>query len=60
LLDGASKNIDISAFRPSRFEEGQPIKGQFEYQNDYSRQPTLKRVRSGSLWYPVFLLRASN
>jgi hypothetical protein len=34
LLDGASKNIDISAFRPSRFEEGKPIKGEFEYQDD--------------------------
>lgn len=34
LLDGASKTVDISAFRPSRFQEGKPIKGEFEYQND--------------------------
>jgi sarcosine oxidase, subunit beta len=34
LLEGAGKSIDISAFRPSRFEEGKPIKGEFEYQND--------------------------
>src|SRR5882724_4345647 len=30
LLDGAGKTVDILAFRPSRFEEGKPIKAQFE------------------------------
>ena len=34
LLDGAGKTVDISAFRPSRFTEGQPIKAQFEYADD--------------------------
>jgi len=34
ILDGAGKTVDISAFRPSRFEEGQPIKAEFEYQDD--------------------------
>jgi sarcosine oxidase, subunit beta len=34
LLDGEGKTVDISAFRPSRFEEGQPIKAEFEYQNE--------------------------
>lgn len=31
LLDGRAMTIDISAFRPSRFAEGQPIRPQFEY-----------------------------
>lgn len=31
ILDGAGKTVDISAFRPSRFAEGQPIKAEFEY-----------------------------
>jgi sarcosine oxidase subunit beta len=34
LLDGSGKTTDISAFRPSRFAEGKPIKGQFEYKED--------------------------
>jgi len=34
LLDGQARTVDISAFRPSRFEEGQPIKAEFEYQNE--------------------------
>jgi len=34
LVDGAAKTIDISAFRPSRFAEGKPVKGQFEYKDD--------------------------
>jgi sarcosine oxidase subunit beta len=34
LLDGASKTVDISAFRPMRFAEGQPIKPEFEYKDD--------------------------
>ena len=34
LLDGAGKTVDISAFRPGRFAEGQPIKAEFEYADD--------------------------
>lgn len=34
LLDGHGKTVDISAFRPSRFAEGQPIKAEFEYKDD--------------------------
>ncbi len=34
LLDGKSKTVDISAFRPSRFAEGLPIKAKFEYVDD--------------------------
>ena len=34
LLDGASKTVDISAFRPNRFIEGKPIKAEFEYVDD--------------------------
>ncbi len=34
LLDGCGKTVDISAFRPSRFDEGQPIKWEFEYQDE--------------------------
>jgi sarcosine oxidase subunit beta len=34
VLDGAGKTVDISAFRPSRFAEGQPIKAQYEYVDD--------------------------
>jgi glycine/D-amino acid oxidase-like deaminating enzyme len=35
LLDGAGKTtLDISAFRPSRFAEGRPIRAEFEYVDD--------------------------
>jgi glycine/D-amino acid oxidase-like deaminating enzyme len=34
LLDGASKAVDISAFRPNRFIEGKPVKAEFEYVDD--------------------------
>jgi sarcosine oxidase subunit beta len=34
LLDGAGKTVDISAFRPSRFAEGKPIRAEFEYVDD--------------------------
>lgn len=34
VLDGKGKTVDISAFRPSRFAEGQPIKAQYEYVDD--------------------------
>lgn len=33
LLDGRGKTVDISAFRPSRFAEGQPINAEFEYKD---------------------------
>jgi sarcosine oxidase, subunit beta len=34
LLDGRSTTVDISAFCPSRFAKGKPIKAEFEYQDD--------------------------
>ena len=34
LLDGAGTTVDIFAFRPTRFAEGQPIKAEFEYADD--------------------------
>jgi sarcosine oxidase subunit beta len=34
LLDGGAKTVDIRPFRPSRFADGHPIKGQFEYRDD--------------------------
>jgi sarcosine oxidase subunit beta len=34
VLDGQGKTVDISAFRPSRFAEGQPIKAEYEYKDD--------------------------
>jgi sarcosine oxidase subunit beta len=34
LLDGRSKTVDISSFRPSRFAEGKPIRAEFEYVDD--------------------------
>jgi sarcosine oxidase subunit beta len=34
LLDGTGKTVDISAFRPGRFAEGQPIKAEYEYKDD--------------------------
>ncbi len=34
LLDGREKTVDISAFRPSRFAEGKPIKARYEYRGD--------------------------
>jgi sarcosine oxidase subunit beta len=34
ILDGAAKTVDISAFRPTRFAEGKPIKAEFEYKDD--------------------------
>jgi len=34
LLDGRGKTVDISAFRPERFAEGQPIKAEYEYKDD--------------------------
>jgi len=34
LLDGHSRSVDITSFRPSRFAEGKPIKAEFEYQDD--------------------------
>jgi len=34
VLDGRARTVDIHAFRPSRFQEGQPIRAPFEYQDD--------------------------
>ncbi|MGA8867786.1 MAG: FAD-binding oxidoreductase [Candidatus Sulfotelmatobacter sp.] len=34
VLDGRGKTVDVSAFRPSRFAEGQPIKADYEYVDD--------------------------
>lgn len=34
LLEGHSKSVDITSFRPGRFAEGKPIKAEFEYQDD--------------------------
>jgi sarcosine oxidase subunit beta len=34
VLDGRGKTVDISAFRPGRFAENQPIKAQYEYVDD--------------------------
>lgn len=34
LLDGRGKSVDISAFRPSRCAENQPIKAEYEYVDD--------------------------
>jgi sarcosine oxidase, subunit beta len=34
LLDGSGKTVDIHAFGPNRFAEGQPIKAEFEYVDD--------------------------
>jgi sarcosine oxidase subunit beta len=34
LLDGCGKTVDISSFSPIRFEEGKPIKAEFEYKDD--------------------------
>ena len=34
LTDGQATSIDVSAFRPNRFEEGNPIKAEFEYSDD--------------------------
>ena len=34
ILDGRATTVDITAFRPGRFAEGQPIKAQYEYADD--------------------------
>jgi sarcosine oxidase, subunit beta len=34
IVDGAAATVDISAFRPTRFAEGKPIKAEFEYKDD--------------------------
>ena len=34
ILDRAATTVDISAFRPTRFAEGKPIKAEFEYKDD--------------------------
>jgi hypothetical protein len=34
VLDGSGKSVDIRSFSPTRFAEGNPIKAEFEYQDD--------------------------
>jgi sarcosine oxidase subunit beta len=34
LLDGQGNSVDVSAFRPNRFAEHQPIKAEYEYVDD--------------------------
>jgi len=34
ILDGRSRTVDITAFRPSRFSEGLPIRAPYEYRDD--------------------------
>jgi sarcosine oxidase subunit beta len=34
VLDGQGKTVDIQAFRPQRFAEGQPIRAEYEYVDD--------------------------
>jgi glycine/D-amino acid oxidase-like deaminating enzyme len=34
VVDGKAKTVDISAFRPERFVDNQPIKAEFEYVDD--------------------------
>jgi glycine/D-amino acid oxidase-like deaminating enzyme len=34
IAEGRARSVDITAFRPGRFAEGQPIKAEFEYKDD--------------------------
>jgi glycine/D-amino acid oxidase-like deaminating enzyme len=34
VTEGQAKSVDVSAFRPSRFADKKPIKGEFEYSDD--------------------------
>ncbi len=34
ILDGKAKTVDVTPFRPTRFQEGTPIKADFEYKDD--------------------------
>jgi glycine/D-amino acid oxidase-like deaminating enzyme len=34
ILDGKATTVDITPFRPTRFQEGRPIKADFEYKDD--------------------------
>jgi glycine/D-amino acid oxidase-like deaminating enzyme len=34
IADGASRTVNLTPFRPGRFAEGQPIRAEFEYQDD--------------------------
>ncbi len=34
VLDGKGRSVDISAFRPSRFADNQPIRAEYEYVDD--------------------------
>ena len=35
ILDGVAKTVDIGAFRPQWFNEGNPIKAEYEYVDDW-------------------------
>jgi glycine/D-amino acid oxidase-like deaminating enzyme len=34
VAEGRARTVDITPFRPGRFAEGQPIRAEFEYQDD--------------------------
>jgi len=34
VLDGRAQTVDVHAFRPSRFDEGHPIRAPYEYRDD--------------------------
>lgn len=34
ILDGRARQVDLRPFRPGRFAEGQPIRGEHEYENE--------------------------
>jgi sarcosine oxidase subunit beta len=34
VLDGRGRSVDISAFRPNRFADKQPIQAEYEYVDD--------------------------
>jgi sarcosine oxidase subunit beta len=34
IVDGKATTVDLNPFRPSRFQEGRPIKADFEYKDD--------------------------
>jgi sarcosine oxidase subunit beta len=34
ILEGRTKAVDLTPFRPTRFTEGSPIKADFEYKDD--------------------------
>lgn len=34
VLDGQGRSVDVNAFRPSRFDDNQSIKAEYEYVDD--------------------------